>query len=121
MVRILYVEHNTDGSVGGSHYALLDILRNLDRSRFEPVVVFFEEHSLLQAFRETGAEVIVGRPGRGPVTLAFTALMTKVLKRFVHSLECSATGDVADLRLDLAAENGSPRPDPLQQLLQCRP
>lgn len=84
MVRILYVEHNTDGSIGGSHYALLDILRSLDRSRYEPVVLFFEEHSLLQAFRDTGAQVIVGRPGRGPSTLATASGIPEALRRFLQ-------------------------------------
>ena len=49
--RILYVEQNTDGTVGGSHYCLLDTIRHLDRNRFDPLVVFYREHPLLEEFR----------------------------------------------------------------------
>lgn len=48
---ILYVEQNTDGTVGGSHYCLLDMIRYLDRKRFDPRVVFYREHTLLDEFR----------------------------------------------------------------------
>ena len=60
--RILFVEHNVDGTVGGSHCCLLDICRTLDRSRFQPVALFFQENSLLDDFRSAGAEVVVGCP-----------------------------------------------------------
>ena len=62
--RILYLEHSTDGTVGGSHLCLLEICRHIDRSKFQPVVCFFEENSLIPAFEEVGAEVFVLRlPG----------------------------------------------------------
>lgn len=57
--RILYCEQNTDGTVGGSYYSLLYLLQGLDRSRYEPTVVFYTEHSLLPAFREAGVETLV--------------------------------------------------------------
>lgn len=60
--RVLYVEHTVDGTVGGSHYCLLDICRNLDRSRFHPVVLFFQDNPLLEEFRSAGSEVLVGNP-----------------------------------------------------------
>lgn len=85
VTKILYIEHNMDGSIGGSHYALLDIVRGMDRTRYRPVVLFFEGHSLLQAFSDTGAEVLVGRPGRGPVALKFTSLLPKVLRRTLQA------------------------------------
>lgn len=49
--RILYVEQNTDGTVGGSHFCLLDTVRHLDGERFDPLVVFYQENSLLGEFR----------------------------------------------------------------------
>lgn len=62
MHRILYLEHNIDGTVGGSHICLLDICNHLDKSRFQAVVCFFEENSLLDKFRQTGAEIIFHEP-----------------------------------------------------------
>lgn len=59
MKRILYLEHNVDGTVGGSHFCLLEICRNLDRSHYQPIVCFYQENSLLPEFRESGAEVII--------------------------------------------------------------
>lgn len=62
MRRVLYLEHNTDGTVGGSHLCLLEICRHLDRSRYQPVVCFFERNSLWDAFAQTGAELMLEQP-----------------------------------------------------------
>ena len=50
-VRVLYTESNVDGTIGGSHYCLLHLVEHLDRARFEPVVLFFEDHALVPSFR----------------------------------------------------------------------
>src|SRR5688572_25021286 len=61
--RILYAESNTDGTVGGSHYCLLLLTASLDRSRFEPVVIFYQHHALVDRFRQAGLDVrILDRP-----------------------------------------------------------
>ena len=77
MRRILYLEHNTDGTVGGSHLCLLEICRHLDRSRYQPVVCFFERNSLWDAFAETGAELMLeselGDGGHGHCGFSFSA------------------------------------------------
>lgn len=57
--RIMYVEGNPDGTIGGSYFSLLFLVKNLDRSRFEPIVVFSKENALIPAFRAAGTEVIV--------------------------------------------------------------
>lgn len=62
--RILYVEHNRDGTVGGSHHSLLYLLRGLDRRRWEPLVAFYEEHALLPEFRRQATEVAIVRRRR---------------------------------------------------------
>lgn len=62
--RVLYVEHNMDGTVGGSHHCLLDICRNIDRSRYEPVVLFFQDNPLTGAFRKLDLDVRLGSPAR---------------------------------------------------------
>lgn len=62
MRRVLYLEHNTDGTIGGSHYCLLEICRSLDKSRYQPVVWFFENNVLVDEFRATGAEIVIEPP-----------------------------------------------------------
>lgn len=42
--RILLVEANEDGTTGGSHRALVDLVSHFDRTRFEPVVLFYEHN-----------------------------------------------------------------------------
>lgn len=50
--RVLFLEGNTDGTVGGSQRVLLEVVAHLDRRRFEPVVLFYEEHVLVPDFRQ---------------------------------------------------------------------
>jgi glycosyltransferase involved in cell wall biosynthesis len=57
--RIVYVEANTDGTIGGSHTSLLNLIRGLDKSKYIPVVVFFAHHQLIPEFLAAGAEVHV--------------------------------------------------------------
>ena len=55
--RILCVEANEDGTVGGSHQALYDLVRHLDRSRYEPVLLFYQDNRFAAALRHEGFEV----------------------------------------------------------------
>ncbi len=71
--RILYCENNVDGTVGGSYYSLLYLLRGLDRTRYSPIAVFYTHHALLTAFREAGVETLVWRK---PKSFAFAARMS---------------------------------------------
>lgn len=53
--RVLYVE--SAPSVGGSVISLYELLRGLDRTRYEPVVVTYTRHEYVDRFRSLGAEV----------------------------------------------------------------
>jgi glycosyltransferase involved in cell wall biosynthesis len=55
--RVILVENNRDGTVGGSHRCLYDLVRHLDRSRFEPVVVFYQGNPFAERMRQAGVEV----------------------------------------------------------------
>jgi glycosyltransferase involved in cell wall biosynthesis len=62
-VRVLFCENNTDGTIGGSYYSLLYLSENLDRRRFEPVIVFHRDHILIPRFRKAQLTVhILNRP-----------------------------------------------------------
>lgn len=56
--NILYMEANEDGTIGGSHYCLLEIVKNLDKSKYYPIVCFYQKNSLLAEF-EKYAHVLV--------------------------------------------------------------
>jgi glycosyltransferase involved in cell wall biosynthesis len=67
-VRILYVEGNIDGTLGGSFFSLLFLVSGLDRSRFEPVVVFAADNALRPRFHAAGITTLV-RPVPRPAIL----------------------------------------------------
>jgi glycosyltransferase involved in cell wall biosynthesis len=59
--KVLYCESNADGTIGGSHYCLLFLVEQLDRTRYEPIVLFYEDHSLVPRFRAV-AETLIDEP-----------------------------------------------------------
>ena len=58
-IKVLYCENNVDGTVGGSYYSLLYLVKNVDKQKYYPIVVFYTEHTLLPAYREAGVETHV--------------------------------------------------------------
>ncbi len=50
--KILFIDANLDGTIGGSHYCLLEIVQVIDRKKYEPVVLFFEHNSLKEDFEK---------------------------------------------------------------------
>jgi glycosyltransferase involved in cell wall biosynthesis len=68
IARVLYVE-NTYG-VGGSTTSLYRLVQQLDRRRFEPVILFHRPNGFMDRFRALGLEVIVlsgAEPASEPV------------------------------------------------------
>jgi glycosyltransferase involved in cell wall biosynthesis len=57
--RVLYVEFNEDGTVGGSHRAVFDLVRHLPKDRYEPVVLYYQENVYADRLRALGVQVIV--------------------------------------------------------------
>ena len=62
--RILYVEGNEDGTIGGSYLSLLFLVSGLDRTRFDPLVVFARQNTLIPRFHERHVRTIVRPPAR---------------------------------------------------------
>lgn len=56
--RILYVESNEDHTVGGSHQALYDLTLGLDRDRYEPVVLFYQDNVFRNRLERAGVTVV---------------------------------------------------------------
>jgi len=57
--RILYIESNMDGTIGGSYYSLLYLLEGLNRDRYEPHVLFCQDHILVPRFQKAAQGVLV--------------------------------------------------------------
>jgi len=57
--RILFFEGAEDGTTGGSHQSMFDVVCHLDRKRFEPLVAFAENNRYAGALRELGVTVCV--------------------------------------------------------------
>ncbi len=53
------MEVNEDGTVGGSHRALVDLVRRIDRTRFQPVVLFYQDNPHVPTLRALGIEVLL--------------------------------------------------------------
>jgi O-antigen/teichoic acid export membrane protein/glycosyltransferase involved in cell wall biosynthesis len=68
--RILFVEQNRDGTIGGSHHSLLLLVKHLDRTRFEPVVAFYQDHSLVEEYKRCARVVML--PAFYPMKLSIT-------------------------------------------------
>jgi glycosyltransferase involved in cell wall biosynthesis len=60
--RVLYVEFNEDGTVGGSHQAVFDLVRHLPRDHYEPVVLYYVENPFAERLRARGVQVIIAEP-----------------------------------------------------------
>lgn len=56
MKRILYIEGCKDGTVGGSHTCLFSMIANMDRNKYYPIVVFYDDHVIANKFREIKVE-----------------------------------------------------------------
>lgn len=50
--RVLFVETNEDGTVGGSHRSLFELATRLDADRYHPLVLFFQANRFVDLFRE---------------------------------------------------------------------
>jgi len=57
--RILYVEGNIDGTIGGSYYSLLYLTSGLDHKKYKPIVVFYRENALIPTYNSLGVETAV--------------------------------------------------------------
>jgi glycosyltransferase involved in cell wall biosynthesis len=56
--RILFIESNKDGTIGGSYYSLLYLLQGLDRDKYESVVMFCQENALIPEYEKVASVVI---------------------------------------------------------------
>lgn len=110
--RVLLVETNEDGTVGGSHQCLYDLAVRLDRRSWDPVVLFNQHNRFVDLLRETGipthswdaqrAAEHANRLSRGLLEkLAHTGMVPGAVLRRLRFLR--------DERIELVHVNNSPR------------
>jgi len=55
--KILYVESNVDGTIGGSYFSLLYLIQGLDKTKYIPEVAFYRENELIERYEKAGCKV----------------------------------------------------------------
>lgn len=107
--RVLFIEANEDGSVGGSHQVLYDMIRLMDRTKYVPVVLFYQDNRFVPLCREAGFEVVVWEDLR-KLEVA-TNLAAGTAGRLLALLRAIARRRefLRDQRIDLIHMNNSPR------------
>ena len=61
MRKIFFFEGNTDGTVGGSYFVMFDLVINLARKNYAPVVGFYNDNYLVPKLKEAGIETYIFR------------------------------------------------------------
>ena len=64
LIKVLYISSRGDAGAGGENY-LLTLFRNLDRKRFQPIVVLPNDGSLRKPLEDLAIEVIVIEANHG--------------------------------------------------------
>jgi glycosyltransferase involved in cell wall biosynthesis len=79
--KIMFVEQNIDGTIGGSHYCLLYLIQKLDRTKFEPLTIFYESNPLISQFQKEGETIVVNLRSYSKIR---SMLFRKIVNLFMH-------------------------------------
>ena len=106
--RILIVESNDDGTVGGSHQALFDLIAGFDHDRFHPVVMFYEDNAFARRLRDRGTEVVLfdELTSRKRALNPVRGFLSRVTRFGMDIVQCRR--ELQRLRIDLLHMNNSP-------------
>ena len=107
--RILIVESNEDGTGGGSHQALYDLVLGVDHTRFEPIVLFHDENVFASRLRLRGIEVVLfqGFRRKNQTKAPSRRLIAKATRFVGDMLRCRR--ELQRLKVDLLHLNNSPK------------
>lgn len=59
--KILYVEQNTDLTIGGSYFSLLFLVERISKKKYSPLVVFYQKNQLIPRFEQAGCKILLLR------------------------------------------------------------
>jgi glycosyltransferase involved in cell wall biosynthesis len=107
MKRILFVELNEDGTVGGSHRIQADLIRRLPDD-LEPVVLFYESNAWADHHRAAGREVHVWDDLRRAESSALARGGRWATVRTMAHVISARRKFIRDRRIDLVHLNNSP-------------
>ena len=96
--RILFVSPGTD--LGGGEFSLLTLISNLDRGRFEPVVLVYGKGRFLDRVESVGCPVLV-RTYRGPFSQA--AFILRLARLILRERVALVHVNTLDIRAGIAA------------------
>ena len=60
--NVLYIEANMDGTVGGSYHSLFLLVKYMNKDKYKPVVLFYEENAMVPDFRNVCEVSIFSHP-----------------------------------------------------------
>lgn len=92
LIRILYVEQNQDGTVGGSYFSLLYLIRALDRKKYIPLIMFYENNRIMKRFADENCETIVYEKPMGKIftpPFPFLIIPAKIAQRVYNFVNVS--------------------------------
>ena len=110
--RIVLVEGNRDGTVGGSFQCAYDLARHLARGgRYEPIVVFWDDNRFASRLRSEGIEVRLWRPmfpveGEPPKAANVVARGARLAAAIARRREFLRTIGAALVHLNNSPESG---------------
>lgn len=84
--KVLFVEQNIDGTIGGSHYCLLYLLQNLNKTKFEPITIFYELNPLVSQFQKESKTIIVNFRYYSKIRLRIVRKMVNLFLHLFHFL-----------------------------------
>lgn len=113
--RILYIEKPT--FVGGSVISLYELVRGLDTSRYEPLVVFYGPNPYCDRFRAVGVSVITLND-QPPVAVAVTGSQRDIAASLSRYGDWLATGYRAAKQVYLLARRDWPLARRLARLIK---
>lgn len=108
-IRVLYVEANEDGSVGGSHQVLFDMVSEIDRTKVEPLVLFHQNNRFAEAFRAIGVTVVTWDEIRkSERAIQDSGRKIAKLRGFLRAIQWRKAL-LEEMQVDLLHMNNSPR------------
>ncbi|HJS89977.1 MAG TPA: glycosyltransferase family 4 protein [Steroidobacteraceae bacterium] len=95
--KVLMVEANRYGTIGGSYFSLLFLAGGLNRAKYAPMVVFASENGLIPSFQSMGVEVRVVQPAMPTPTGSKTGL-PKFFGRLANAIKYRIAAILSVLR-----------------------
>ena len=81
--NILYIEANIDGTVGGSHHCLLETVKYINREKYVPFVLFYQNNALVPDIKEI-CEVFIITQYQGLVIEKKYPLLHEFVKKYKY-------------------------------------